>query len=123
MSYQKLIASITSKCYALPYHKTIPKSSHNIYRSLSSKKADIPSSNTTNTIKKSSTLQRLKTPALFGVGLYLGFMLFGEHNTTKEESAYFAGLRNRFDTSWGGGKSSNVGSINDENGQNDDGKD
>ena len=119
MSYQKLIASITSKCCALPYHKTIPKSSH-IYRSLSTKKSDIPSSNP---VKKPSTLHRLKTPALFGVGLYLGFMLFGEHNTTKEESAYFAGLRNRFDTSWGGGKSSNVGSIDDDNGQNDDGKD
>ena len=50
-------------------------------------------------------------------------MLFGEHNTTKEESAYFAGLRNRFDTSWGGGsKSSDVDSIND-NGQDNDGKD
>ena len=119
MGYQKLCATITLKCSALPYRKTIPKSSH-IYRCLSTKKSDIPSSNP---VKKPSTLQRLKTPALFGVGLYLGLMLFGEHNTTKEESAYFAGLRNRFDTSWGGGKGSNVGSINDDNGQNNDGKD
>ena len=120
MSYQKL-CTITSKCFTLPYHKAIPKSSHVYRRSLSTKKSDIPSS--TPVIKKPSALQRLKTPALFGVGLYLGFMLFGEHNTTKEESAYFTGLRNRFDTSWGGGKSSSVSSINDDNGQNNDGKD
>ena len=121
MSYQKL--SATSKWFAL-YHRRIPKSSH-IYRSLSTKKSDIPPTpSTTPIIKKPSTLlQRLKTPALFGVGLYLGLMFFGEHNTTKEESAYFAGLRNRFDTSWGGGKSSSVGSIKDDNGQNNDGKD
>jgi len=121
MSYQKLCATITSKCYALPYHKAIPKSSH-VYRSLSTKKADIPSSSPATT-NKLPVLQRLKTPALFGVGLYLGLMLFGEHNTTKEESAYLAGLRNRFDTAWGGGKGSNVGSINDDNGQDNDGKD
>ena len=121
MSYQKLSA-ITSKCYALPYHKTIPKSSH-IYRSLSTKKSDIPSFSTTPVIKKLSALQRFKTPALFGIGLYLGLMLFGEHNTTKEESAYLAGLRSRFDTAWGGGKSSNSGRMNDDNGKDNDGKD
>jgi len=118
MSYQKLYI-ISSKCY----HKTIPKSSH-IYRGLSTKKSDAPSpSSRPATTNKLSVLQRFKTPALFGVGLYLGLMLFGEHNTTKEESAYLAGLRNRFETAWGGGKSSNVGRMNDDNGQNNDGKD
>jgi len=116
MSYQKL-------CISSSKHKTIPKSSH-IYRSLSTKKSDIlsPSSRPATT-NKLSVLQRFKTPALFGIGLYLGLMLFGEHNTTKEESAYLAGLRSRFDTAWGGGKSSNSGRMNDDNGQDNDGKD
>lgn len=118
MSYQRLVVITSNKCY----HKAIPKSSH-IYRSLSTKKSDIPSPSTTPVIKKLSALQRFKTPALFGIGLYLGLMLFGEHNTTKEESAYLAGLRSRFDTSWGGGKSSNSGRMNDDNGQDNDGKD
>lgn len=38
----------------------------------------------------------LKAPALFGVGLYLGLMLFGEHQETKQGSEYFEGLRNSF---------------------------
>mmetsp|Transcript_14392 Transcript_14392/g.31289 ORF Transcript_14392/g.31289 Transcript_14392/m.31289 type:complete len:107 (+) Transcript_14392:320-640(+) len=46
-----------------------------------------------------STLWRtLKAPALFGVGLYLGLMMFGEHQETKQGSSYFEGLRGMF---WG----------------------
>lgn len=35
----------------------------------------------------------LKAPALFGVGLYLGLMIFGEHQETKQGSGYFEALR------------------------------
>lgn len=33
---------------------------------------------------------RLRTPALFGAGLYLGLIIFGRE---KQESAFFVGLR------------------------------
>ncbi len=40
----------------------------------------------------------MRAPALFGTGLYLGLMLFGEHQETKQGSEYFEGLRGMF---WG----------------------
>lgn len=55
-----------------------------------------------------SIWKTLKAPALFGMGLYLGLMIFGEHQETKEESATLAELRNMFrggtSLSSGGGK-------------------
>lgn len=38
---------------------------------------------------------RLRTPALFGAGLYLGLMLFGRES--KQGSEYFEGLRGMFE--------------------------
>jgi len=38
---------------------------------------------------------RLRTPALFGAGLYLGLMLFGRES--KQGSDYFEGLRGMFE--------------------------
>ena len=47
---------------------------------------------------------RLRTPALFGAGLYLGLMLFGRES--KQGSEYFEGLRGMFEgENIGGGKS------------------
>jgi len=40
--------------------------------------------------------KRLKAPALFGIGLYFGLILFGKHRETKEESQYLKELRERF---------------------------
>ncbi|KAL9181085.1 hypothetical protein ACHAXT_009890 [Thalassiosira profunda] len=59
-----------------------------------------------------SLWQSLKAPALFGAGLYLGLVAFGEHQETKAGSAYFAGLRDMF---WGGeeGGESNTGDSSD----------
>ena len=58
-----------------------------------------------------SLWQSLKAPALFGAGLYLGLVAFGEHQETKEGSAYFAGLRDMF---WGGeGGESNASDNSD----------
>lgn len=55
-----------------------------------------PTAGATNTV----TWKALRAPALFGTGLYLGLMIFGEHRETKQESEYFEGLRGMF---WGDG--------------------
>ena len=62
------------------------------------------STNTSTTTSPSTTptktlWKQLKAPVLFGVGLYLGFMVFGEHQETKQGSAYLEGLRAKF---WSG---------------------
>lgn len=38
----------------------------------------------------------LKAPVIFGVGLYFGMVVFGEHQETKKESEYFEALRYMF---------------------------
>ncbi len=50
-----------------------------------------PSDSTTNTA--TTVWRRIRAPALFGTGLYLGLQLFGEHRETKQVSEYFEGLR------------------------------
>mmetsp|Transcript_14701 Transcript_14701/g.31940 ORF Transcript_14701/g.31940 Transcript_14701/m.31940 type:complete len:104 (+) Transcript_14701:188-499(+) len=60
------------------------------HRQLSSKKSGTASPPTTTLWKT------LKAPAIFGVGLYFGLMVFGEHQETKQESAYFEALRYMF---------------------------
>ena len=58
----------------------------------------------TTTPPSSSVWKSLKAPALFGVGIYLGLMTFGEHQETKQESEYFEGLRSQF---WGNDANNN----------------
>mmetsp|Transcript_10704 Transcript_10704/g.22992 ORF Transcript_10704/g.22992 Transcript_10704/m.22992 type:complete len:114 (-) Transcript_10704:404-745(-) len=45
----------------------------------------------------------LKAPALFGVGLYIGMMIFGEHQETKQGSEFFGELRGMFGGKGDGG--------------------
>ena len=54
-----------------------------------------PSDSATNNTA-AAVWRRIRTPALFGTGLYLGLMLFGEHRETKQGSEYFEGLRGMF---------------------------
>ena len=62
-----------------------------------------------------ATLWRtLRAPALFGTGLYLGLMLFGEHRETKQGSEYFEGLRGMF---WGGGRGKGCDDAEDDIGK------
>lgn len=44
-----------------------------------------------------SMWSQLRTPALFGVGLYLGLVLFGEHRESKKGSNYLKELKASFD--------------------------
>ena len=57
--------------------------------------------------------KQLKAPVLFGVGLYLGFMMFGEHQETKQGSAYLEGLRAKF---WSGVDSDDSGNADGKQG-------
>lgn len=78
------------------------------------------SSNTPKQQQSPTLWKTLKAPTLFGAGLYLGLVAFGEHQETKEESAYLAGLRSKF---WGGsdgGDVSNGGSASGVVGKNGD---
>jgi hypothetical protein len=58
---------------------------------------------------------RLRTPALFGAGLYLGLMLFGRES--KQGSEYFEGLRGMFDGDNGKNGSDRVDSGDDSGGK------
>lgn len=60
-----------------------------------------PSDRPFNTTTATTVWKTLRAPALFGTGLYLGLMLFGEHRETKQGSEYFEGLRGMF---WGSGR-------------------
>ena len=52
-------------------------------------------SHTMNNQPTNTVWMRLRTPALFGAGLYLGLMLFGRES--KQGSEYFEGLRGMFE--------------------------
>lgn len=54
---------------------------------------------TKKTVPRPTLLKMLKAPALFGVGIYLGMMIFGKHQETKQGSAYLDGLSRMF---WSG---------------------
>ena len=83
------------------YHPLTALYSQN-YRCLSTKK---PVRITSTTSNNNSTLwKQLKAPAIFGIGLYLGLMIFGEHQETKQGSAYLIGLSNLFWSGCGGHK-------------------
>ena len=43
-----------------------------------------------------SAWKRFKAPALFGIGLYVGLNIFGEHRENKEKSQYLEELKARF---------------------------
>mmetsp|Transcript_13970 Transcript_13970/g.25226 ORF Transcript_13970/g.25226 Transcript_13970/m.25226 type:complete len:94 (+) Transcript_13970:199-480(+) len=75
-------------CYHHTQHHPSIATPSSSYRQLSTKK---PSP-----YRPSALWKSLKAPALFGGGLYLGLMIFGEHRETKQESAYFEELRNKF---------------------------
>ena len=55
------------------------------------------------------------TAAIFGIGLYLGLMIFGEHQETKQGSAYLIGLNNLFWSGFGGHKADERGGKGDDN--------
>ena len=55
---------------------------------------------------------RLRTPALFGAGLYIGLMLFGRES--KQGSEYFEGLRGMFE---GNGRNGGRAVTDDDNGK------
>lgn len=59
--------------------------------------------------RQTSFAKQLKAPAIFGVGLYIGLMLFGEYREKKEGSSFFAGLREQFRGSDGSSRESNDG--------------
>ena len=43
-----------------------------------------------------SAWKRLKGPALFGIGLYIGLAMFGDRKEEKKEATYLEELRSRF---------------------------
>lgn len=49
------------------------------------------------TLSDPTLWSKLRTPVLFGAGLYLGLVLFGEHRETKRGSDYLAELKASFE--------------------------
>lgn len=64
-----------------------------------------------------SMWKTLKAPALFGLGLYIGLMAFGEHQETKEGSAFFQGLRSLFWVDKNGQKHSDNNGVGNDKGR------
>lgn len=95
---QKVCTSATR--YVCAHSKTALFSQH--YRCLSTKKHVSIASTTSN--NNSSLWEQLKAPAIFGIGLYLGLVIFGEHQETKQGSTYLIGLSNLFWSGFGGHK-------------------
>ena len=83
------------------------------YRYLSTKKPVGIASTTSN--NNSTLWKQLKAPAIFGMGLYLGLMIFGEHQETKQGSAYLIGLSNLFWSGFGDHKADERGGKGDDN--------